>query len=225
MGEIDGLPLMANTHRDFAFDPYHQFVELIPFLVDRAREARDEAVSYRDFHVGAVLLAATGDLRFVGVIEAANTKPTPASDKVCAEKRLFGRARKKGYVEPVGLVVCGELNADHGSDLESPTLHPCLECREIIPDNTLIMSVRPDKDAFELKTGRELKVLHAAAARGEDIGEQHTFYDPGFKKWESNRVYYGRLTMNLEGQRFHMTRDARIEAARIAITGVLPGGI
>lgn len=222
MGEIDGLPLLLGTNRDFAFDPYHNFVELMPYLVDRAREAREEAVSYRNFKVGGVLLAATGDFRFIGVIDAANTKPKPSADKVCSEKRLFGRARKKGYVEPVGLVVCGELNPDHGSGLESPTLHPCMECRDIIPDDTLIMSIRPDKDAFELKTGRELKALHAAAADGEEIGEQHIFYDPGFKKWETNRTWYGRLTRGLEGRRFHETRAARIEAARIAITGVLP---
>ena len=124
------------------------------------------------------------------------------------------------------MVVSGPVQPDDGSGLETPTLHPCKFCREyiseqhIIGKDTLIMSVLPDADDFEVYTPAELQRLHQTAGQSEMPAEFAHYSDPNFQTWFDNRFQF---SLYLDGQG---TNAAQLllsvqEAARMAVTGQL----
>lgn len=213
------------------FDPWHTFVESVPMLVQRAREIRlddDETNSYR-IKVGCMALSTSLDGSEMGMFAGGNTKITKAHGKVCAETRAIRRARRAGAGNIIGLVIVGDLQPDDGTGVFSPTLHCCEECRpnnlaRFCNDDTLVMTVLPDSDNFQLHTAAELIDIHDAAAGGVEIAQQPLFHDPGLLKWDRNRVTYGsRLVQRqLTNVNAMITGDDRsfvVSAAREAITG------
>lgn len=173
-------------------DPHWMFLEGVPYMVSQVREAADEfARSYRGFKVGAMVLAVAPDEAKMGWFFGANSKPRPDSIKQCAEQHALSKATANGYEQAVGMIISGPNNQDHGSGLEPPTLHPCETCRDIfrgsdlVAEDTLIMTVSPDEDRYELMLERELQALH-----GESL-ELPVYKDPNFNNWYESRSTYG----------------------------------
>lgn len=104
-------------------------------LVDRALAAAKRAQSYRGFRVGTAVLAyrsypgPAGEFRvFVG----ANVKADEFSRPICAEPPPVLCALHSGFQVVVGMVVIGNRNLDHASNLNPDTLHSCGECRRVL---------------------------------------------------------------------------------------------
>jgi len=117
-------------------------------LIEMARKAaRERGQHYNQFLVGA---AGTFEMpdgsrqQFVG----GNYKPTPGTQKKCAEHFMFEKAKAAGAVRVVVIAVAGPQKQDDESGVEGLTLHPCGVCRALmrqnrmVDDNTLIVTVQ-----------------------------------------------------------------------------------
>jgi cytidine deaminase len=146
------------------------FNQMLEFMVDQARAAAEKAESYRGFKVGCAVYACTGGKTRMHsrtrVFTGANSKPSPHAVKCCAERRAILAAQDMGYKEIVGMVIAGEPQADADSKIISPTLHPCLACRNFftgtsgITANTQLLTIRLFEVAWERMTVGELIRLH-----------------------------------------------------------------
>lgn len=221
--------LLARTSGS-GVDPWHTFVQLVPHMVENARaEAEEYSASWRGFKVGGAMVAVASQEYRQGVVYGANSKPNLTKAKVCSEKRLFGATRKRGLDWPIGMVIVGKPNLDHGSGLKMPTLHPCEECRILLDEqaqpDTLVMTVGLEEDIYQIMTVDELLTLHNPNSQGEiAINAMQLHSDPGFQKWEESRKYYGFLangfSVEIDGQL--RRAETLSDAARIAITGTYP---
>ena len=140
----------------------------LPELAARAQQATAEAVSYRNFNVGAALLVSDHETGRYGLFYGANLKPNPNAPKWCAEREALRKAQARGFKKAIALAVSGPLQPDADSGLVSDTLHPCGECRKefrtnplICPD-TQILTVDDKGSAHELYTITELFRLHGS---------------------------------------------------------------
>jgi cytidine deaminase len=97
------------------------------------------SVNYRRFHVGAAALVHNG--MEYAVTTGANWMPghpglskEKSWAKVCAETEAVLRARLRGYHRIVGIAVVGKPQPDDSSVVRQSTLHPCVECRQMLID-------------------------------------------------------------------------------------------
>lgn len=95
-------------------------------------QAYFQAENYRDFRVGAAVLAYNGkDFKIFGGANIMNGKGRP---KVCAEQQAIKHAIINGFYEILAVCVVGKLQSD--PDKESGkftrTLHPCPDCRKLM---------------------------------------------------------------------------------------------
>lgn len=142
-------------------DIYRQLVIDTPGLIVNARvAATEQAYSYRNFLVGASAAVSTADGS--ETISTGNLKKRPDTDKVCAEKRLFGIAEKIGALSLAGIVVVGTTNRREIADVsERPTSTLCLcsDCRNVlfatsrfVTNNFLVVTAGLDRDIIEAQT-------------------------------------------------------------------------
>jgi len=173
----DAHPL-ADIHQNYRrllvltngrYDPVYAGWQLFPMLADQARlAAEQEAISYRDFHVGAAAYALDQENYRAGIIFGANIKPDKSAPKRCAELMLVQKAETLGYKSIPYLVVSGPLQTDEHSGIISPTLHPCADCRDLflasplIEDETVLVTVGEDGETHEMFSVAELLGLHAS---------------------------------------------------------------
>ncbi len=144
------------------FDAYARMKEK---LIRKARHAAQNALSYRNFHVGCAVLAWNG--RAYRTFLGANMKPAKDGPKTCAEQVAVGSARARGYRLIVAIVVVGEPQPDDTSKVETATLHPCWLCRTIfrnipeVTDDTVVLTVA-NHDAARREENRfgDLVALH-----------------------------------------------------------------
>lgn len=148
-----------------------RFHGVFPWLVVKAREAATErATSWRNFRVGCALFAfktvAYSAAERWRVFTGSNIKITKDSRPVCAEQIAIGTAREAGYDRIIGLVIAGKPQPEEENSEQHLTLHPCKECRrvfknlsEISPD-TLIITILPEGDTYEVHTFEELLKIH-----------------------------------------------------------------
>lgn len=90
------------------------------------------AENYRDFRVGAAVLAFNGKVfRIFGGANIMNGKGRP---KVCAEQQAIKYAISEGFYEILVVCVVGtpQSEPDKKSDRTSLTLHPCSDCRALM---------------------------------------------------------------------------------------------
>jgi len=100
------------------------------------------------------------------VFSGSNIKITEDSRPVCAEQIALGAAREAGYDRIIGMVIAGNPQPEENESAQHLTLHPCKECRkvfknlpEISPD-TLIITILPEGDTYEVHTFGELLKIH-----------------------------------------------------------------
>lgn len=152
-------------------------VRNLGMLIGKAIDAKENALSYRDFRVGAAALAAfypsnDREMWRYGIITGANAKPEPNDTiNVHAEHTVMTTAKtlKKpndSLSIPL-LVIAGDLQPDQQSGVASPTLHPCGVCREAfceadspVSDDTLIVTIDPDYREYQWFTSAELRAFY-----------------------------------------------------------------
>lgn len=182
------------------FDAHRAFLQEVPDMVRRAREARDEeAFSYRDFKVGAAIFAWAVGTSETAVMVGANTKAKQHKEKVCAEPKLLQRAKNAGYSDAIGLVVVatGDVDLIKGVlGYQAPTLHPCTTCQadfrshRLVSDDTIIVSVNAERDVFQAHSFRELSQMYAEKA----VEAEQRVYQEGFgRSWSRRLATYDAL--------------------------------
>ncbi|MBP9711107.1 MAG: hypothetical protein KBD50_02520 [Candidatus Pacebacteria bacterium] len=117
--------------------------DLLPFewegrkegLINRALAAAKRAQSYREFRVGTAVLAYRPHPKPAErfrVFLGANVKADEFARPICAEPPPVLAAYHAGFRRIVGMVVVGNRNLDHASNLNPDTLHSCGECRRVL---------------------------------------------------------------------------------------------
>lgn len=161
--EIDRFKMFA----DEAFPYRTAAANALWFLLKARESANTYSASYRDFRVGATVVAyKTGDKDYA-IFNGANVKVDETDlINVHAEDTAVGKAEDKGYDLIAFVGVVGHLQNDGASGRESHTLHPCARCRAkfasspLITSKTLFMSANMDLTAVEVYTLAELKAFH-----------------------------------------------------------------
>lgn len=141
-----------------------------------ARQARDEAVSYRNFNVGAAAVALKYRPSRLSFLSGINAKPDEDSElNMHAEQLAIQKAIDREDTAISMLVVVGDTQPDKQSGHEMHTLHPCGLCRDVMDaspliDNeaTLIVSAIPSFQTIEVYSLNALKKYHA---KGDDRDE------------------------------------------------------
>lgn len=154
------------------FDPYRAFIEDVPDMVRRARDARKRsAYSYRDFLVGGAAFAWTIGTTETGVDVSGNTKSTKRKEKVCSEPKLLQKAKKAGYNALIGLVVVGTTDVNEiikVNNFASPTLHPCTSCQgdllnsPLVSESLIIVTAGSDSDIYQVHSLAELDNMYSS---------------------------------------------------------------
>lgn len=180
-GYYGGFPSLEAVAEQFrVFDPQRPIspeeqLQRISWLhlIVRAQEARENASSYRNFHVGCAVWAFKTDAIEVegrwAVFTGSNIKVADGARPVCAEQLALGAAKSAGYDRIIAMVIVGEPQEDAESGLQSNTLHPCGECRKIfqaaseVSSETLLLMFTPDEQTEEHFSVGELLVLHQNA--------------------------------------------------------------
>lgn len=147
-------------------DPVVAAYQQIPRLIDLAQKAANEhAVSYRGFNVGASAYVVSTEHQRAGFLFGGNLTPYKGAPKRCAELEVVTKARQRGFDRVVALATFGPSDFGDVNAVQSPTLHPCAECRTmldgepIVPDDTLIITGN-EKGDVELMLKSELLALH-----------------------------------------------------------------
>ncbi|HET9174114.1 MAG TPA: hypothetical protein VFN56_02420 [Candidatus Saccharimonadales bacterium] len=218
------MPIIARSQWVEDFGPVRAFVHTAPRLVHLAREAREDAVSYRGFKVGAAALVTNvdGEIR---IFDGANYKLRKDDETICAEKSVLNKVIKNKFDRVIAMVVSGPIQPDRHSGLELPTLHPCGDCRTLlsvapqVQDNTFIMPVHPTLDTYELYSRREITAIHAAGD-SEDAPDEFMYYtDPGFQIWERGKEDYDALFNKPMPEA--LSSFSLFQLARLAVTNSL----
>ena len=134
----------------------------------KARMARELAVSYRNFNVGASVVALTKQKAGFHILPGFNVKTNADGPvNVHAEQSALTTAQSVNADMVSIVAVVGETQADQQSGHEMHTLHPCGMCRtqlESSPlvdnDATLIFSALPDLRTIEVSTVNGLHNYH-----------------------------------------------------------------
>jgi hypothetical protein len=146
--------------------------------------------------------------------------------KVCAEQVAMEKMHRNrddsggafNYIPAI--FVSGPVQPDTHSGLVTPTLHSCGIDRAImwdeptIDEDTLIVSVHPDKDIYEVNTHFELQTMHALPGNITPYSVE----DPGFATWRNVGPVYER---SLEAIRAGGGEPSKALIARLAVTGRL----
>ena len=141
---------------------------------DERQLKRRSLINYRRFYVGGVGIGVsiTGSNKHPykwWAFVAANTKPSKAASKFCAEMRIMTAAREVRCSCIGGLVVVGELQPDARSGKQRMTLDPCPECRDMMRcdryrhlfrTRSQIMTAQPLAQVLNLETLPEMMAFH-----------------------------------------------------------------
>ena len=153
------LPIMGTPPELVAYQQIPRFIDLA------AKGAREQAVSYRDFKVGASAYAISASGLLAAYLFGANYKPSREADKYCAELDVLNKAQRRGLDRIVALAIYGPADFGDVNMLQSLTLHPCDQCRNmldaspLLTDDTLIITAN-EKGDIELMLKTDLIELH-----------------------------------------------------------------
>ena len=179
------------------YDPWWQFVQNGYSMVLSARKAlTKEAYSYRNFHVGASLLAVNGQAERMGLYSAGNLKVNPETEKFCAEASVIQQAEADGMTRAIGLVVVGTMDADRIKGVtgrSTPTLHPCESCLNVFVDSplihsdTIVVTIGDNSDAHQVHSVGQLIRIYQNPYPDDD---HQSLEDPGFEGWTVKQFVY-----------------------------------
>lgn len=156
-------PVYTSEHLILSQTPANLLLAL-----NRAREAREIAISYRDFTVGASIVGLKANPSFLQFISGLNIKPEENSIiNIHAEQLALTKLEEDGFDMVSMIAVVGELQADQQSGKTMHTLHPCGLCRDIMLDSpivdnelTLIVTAIPDFSVIEIANLASLRRFH-----------------------------------------------------------------
>ncbi len=128
---VSELPRSEDAERYYADYLAHK-----EHLIITASRIRDEAISYRGFHVGCALLAKVPDGKSVDytIHFGFNFKPSKESTKHCAERSAFESAIGDGSPRIVAIVTVSRETSTGDPSQSHSVLHPCDVCREMLSD-------------------------------------------------------------------------------------------
>jgi cytidine deaminase len=212
------------------FDPYHNFVGMVPYMVELARTTAfddDRTFSYRGFRVGTTLMAMVDGTKEIGIFSHGNLKKQSHTDKVCAERKALQRAQKAGFTRAIGLVVAGTSDREAIAAVSmrpTATLLPCEDCRHrfrehpLVTPDTLVISTGLERDIYQVHTVSELDAYYA----GDSDMPEAEVIDLNLENWSSRQSTYNvlrasELTLPAEERR------PDVQLARMALTAALPG--
>jgi cytidine deaminase len=139
---------------------------VLQLLLDTS-EAREWAVSYRDFDVAAGAWAV--DYPRYGRLLGFNVKVDETDAvNIHAEDIVTAKALDAGYKHISVLTVIGPTQEDHASGRHTETLWPCGRCRgrladsPLVSDETLIVSATPDFRTIAMGSLASIIALHDA---------------------------------------------------------------
>lgn len=220
--EFEARPVLK---QDQNADPIHTFIGLIPEMIDQARtSAEQNAISHRDFHVGATAFFV--DSAGQGfTYDSANYKIEPDSPKVCAEMDILFKL-DQGYDENkiVGFVIAGTSDVGEIEDVnghKTDTLHPCADCikaldaSHAVDDDTLFVTVGLDKDVVQVQTFGEMKLSYASLDPAKVPAQIFEDLD-----WFERQDIYYQMTQGLV--HLEQSDPRRIVMARMALAGNHP---
>lgn len=149
---------------DSAVDPHLVVLQQAKYAINNARSfQRRHALSYRDFRVGASVVALNEKKNFLAIYSGANYKKKQEDPKQCAEMAAGGMARKEGANYPVGVFIVGVSDPElirQVTGRSTLTLHPCNVCREFLDDSSVVVSTSENVNAYQVHTGREIIDLY-----------------------------------------------------------------
>lgn len=138
------------------------------FALNRARQARELAISWRHFTVGATIMGLKAHPSQMRFMSGVNIKPEDGSViNIHAEQLALRKLKDEGFDMVSMVVVVGETQNDQQSGRTMNTLHPCGLCRtallqsDIVDDkHTLIVSALPDFSVIEATDLAGLEAFH-----------------------------------------------------------------
>lgn len=141
-------------------------------LLPAAQAAREHAVSYREFLVGAAVLGILLNGEDSYVKTGANIKPTKDGGiNLHAEAIALDKLSLELTAAVPLIAVVGDVQPDQQSRKLLNTLHPCVDCRKklcthplIDKFDTIIATATPDLKAVELSRFSNLRAFHENAA-------------------------------------------------------------
>lgn len=208
------------VENDGFFDPHTLIFDMGANLIEIARAIRGKyANSYRDFKVGAATISINESRHRAAAFVGANSKPTPSSEKFCAEKQAVGSARANKFMYTPAVFVVGstdkkEIEAVTG--LATPTLHPCTSCRNLLSESTVVIPVGADEDVYEAYTGKHLWELYDDIANVSSDNHQ-PINDYQFMKLSEAKSIYLESTVHLRDAPEEATRMIRADAVVAAL--------
>ncbi len=168
--QVDTMPIPSLVDHNSAEDAAYGAVNgaNLLFSLQRAQKARELAVSYRDFNVGASILSYTLNPLTARLLSGLNVTPQKNGElNMHAEQLALQKVSDWGANLISLIAVVGEVQADTQSGFIADTLHPCGLCREALDesetiddDRTIIASALPDLRTIELYSFGALKRFH-----------------------------------------------------------------
>ncbi len=171
--ELPGVrvgPFYSRLHDQYTREHFLHSIIAPNVLISlhRAREAQELAVSYRDFKVGAAVVALTHSNAGFQILPGINAKTNEEGPLNMHAEQLALRTAEAVKANMVSIVsVVGETQDDQQSGHKMHTLHPCGKCRAklaqhpmIDNDATLIFSALPNLRTIEVGTVNSLLAYH-----------------------------------------------------------------
>ena len=220
--QVGELNLRDFKEGGIQFDPFLLIFDMGPNLIRTARaKRRKDGVSYRAFHVGASTISVNDDEQKASFFVGANYKPHPEVPKRCAEMNALTEAKRLKHRFTPGLFVAGTTDQElirQVTGRETPTLHPCDPCRDLLQESTVVITVGDDKDVYEAHTGKDLWQLyrppeHPQRRRDRKPAEVHNVIeDPGFATFAAAKAVYTQKVAEFVSAPEHSTRSMRADA-------------
>lgn len=168
--QVDTIPIPSLVAHESAEDAAYGAVNgaNLLFALQRAQKARELAVSYRDFNVGASVLSYTINPLTARLLSGINVNPQKNGElNMHAEQLVLQKIKDWGANLITLITVVGEVQADTQSGFLAKTLHPCGLCREALDqsgyvddDRTIVASALPDLRTLEMYSFGALKEFH-----------------------------------------------------------------
>lgn len=210
-------------------DPYRAYLALIPRMVVNARRAREvNATSYRDFKVGADVMA-VDEFGMPHNYAGENIKLHENFPKYCAERFVLDEALRDGARKAIGMVVAATDDVDliRGvTGQATPTLDSCEPCIDhmdrspIVDKDFLVLTTGTDKDHYQIHTLAELEATYQGKGSGVENTHRYVEHnDFNFENW-SQVLYMYDFMASAEADYNNHVYDARhANIARIALAG------
>ncbi len=169
--------LLSRELRPQGYQPRLVGIAAINSLIWEIRAANmisETARSWRNYRVGAAVLAYNFENPAMGSFVGANFKPEEGGGpNIHAEQAALAKARTAGLDHAIGIAVWGDPSDLDANPSQSPTLRPCRRCSEMfttapeVHPDTLILSGNTDLTTCEFYTAGELaKYYEDPEARG-----------------------------------------------------------